>query len=118
MTNATRRSVWGFSCYLRYQVNDPIDVIAGPLAPSPQPVALHQVGPDISPSSYTNRSINADASLVRIGSNGIYYTHLFLVLCSISGAAPPPLASKGSKAPMIAALAATAGAVMLLVAGV
>jgi hypothetical protein len=39
MTNATRRSVWGFSCYLRYQVNDPIDVIAGPLAPSPQPVA-------------------------------------------------------------------------------
>ena len=72
MANATRRSVWGFSCHLRYQVNDPIDVIAGPPAPSPQPAAT--------PSGSVR--INADSwSSVRIEWN----SHRFRVVFTIQG---------------------------------
>ncbi|CAL4922680.1 unnamed protein product [Urochloa decumbens] len=47
MGNATRGSVRGFSCYLRYQVNEPID-IGSSAAPSPQPTA-DQSGPAAAP---------------------------------------------------------------------
>ncbi|CAN6312738.1 unnamed protein product [Urochloa humidicola] len=39
MGNATRGSVRGFSCYLRYQVNDPILIGGAAAAPAPQPPA-------------------------------------------------------------------------------
>ncbi|CAN6300892.1 unnamed protein product [Urochloa humidicola] len=44
MGNATRGSVRGFSCYLRYQVNDPIHIGGTAAAPAPQPPAADQSG--------------------------------------------------------------------------
>ncbi|OEL36902.1 hypothetical protein BAE44_0002083 [Dichanthelium oligosanthes] len=104
MTTSTNGFVKGFSCYLRYQLNHPIDIVAGQ-EPAPSPHSPQPLGPAPVPSPHSPQPS---------GSTPVPSPDS----PKPSGAAPP-LGSKGSETPLVAALVAAAWTVVaLFVAGV